>query len=319
MSPAEDGRPAAVLTIGKFDGVHIGHARLAERTRERAAALGVRAVALVIHPHPARVLAEVDVPHLTTLEERLRLLRGLGMDGVEPLTFDRALAALSPAAFLDRLAGRFRLRGLVSGPDFALGKDRAGDMAWLRTEGARRGFAVDEVPPLTRDGGVVSSGRIRRAIEAGRVEDARRWLGRPYAVGGPVVRGEQRGRTLGFPTANVAPEPGRVRPALGVYAAEARWRDAEAPDGGVGTERRAAAAVNLGLRPTFEDGEDRLSLEAHLLDVEDDLYGRPLRIGFLARLRGEQRFEGVEALRAQIERDVAATRAVWASESNRPI
>jgi len=280
-----------IVTPGNHDGVHLGHRALLAAARE----LGSHVTALTFDPHPAVVLAPSKAPPLlTTPTRRAQLLRELGADAVEVLAFDEALAAMSPEAFVrEVLVDRLGAAGVVLGPDFRFGKGRSGDVDTLRALGATHGFEVRTVPPVQREGGVVSSTRIRRLVQAGEVDAARRLLGRVHDAGGRVVRGDQRGRTIGFPTANLDCES-VLLPADGVYAVVMRV------DGDL---HRGVA--NLGVRPTFAAGR---SVEAHLFDFDGDLYDRDARVGFVKRIRGERKFDGIEALKAQIATDAAAAR-----------
>jgi riboflavin kinase/FMN adenylyltransferase len=213
------------------------------------------------------------------------------------LLFTPQLAATAPKRFMQRLYAQVRMRGVWVGPDFALGRDRSGDVSNLRRLGREMGFQVHEMPYVTEDGEKVSSTHIRLLVRRGRVTEARRLLGRFYSISGEVVHGAQRGRCLGFPTANVAVHPERVVPANGIYASIARLGSDHYP-----------SVTSIGVRPTFDNGER--SIEAYLLDFQGDLYGRDLVIEFVARLRPERRFAEVGELVAQIERDVAETRGV---------
>lgn len=291
----------AVLTPGNFDGVHLGHQALVRAARERADAEGWRAVAMFFDPHPTAFFRpEAAPPLLTQPARRAELLRARGADAVDVRTFDAAFAAQSPEAFVeDVLVGEHRVRAIVCGPDFRFGAKRAGDVSVLRRLGEAHGFDVRVVDPVREAGGVVSSTRVRGLIGEGEVAAASALLDRYHDVTGVVVEGDRRGRTIGFPTANLAgPEdsPLGMVPADGVYAVIARADD--------GPPLRGVA--NIGVRPTFEAGR---SLEVHLLDFEGDLYGRRLRVAFVARLRGERKFDGVDALVAQLGRDVEEGRA----------
>ena len=285
----------AVLTIGVFDGVHAGHRGLVARAGALAAERDARAVAVTFWPHPVSVLRpEEPFPLLSTLDEKLRLLSELDtLDAVVVQPFTPDLAALTPDAYLDALRAWCEPRMLVEGPDFALGHNRAGTIAYLREAGARRGFSVESVE-VVEDDERVSSTRIRKLLREGNVEAAARLLARPYALAGEVVEGDKRGRLLGFPTANLRIDERLVLPANGVYAVRVRLP---------GEERAIHPAVaNLGVRPTF-GGEPRLLLETHLLGVTMDLYGLTIGVEWVARLRDERRFEGIEALKAQIALD----------------
>src|SRR5579871_1021439 len=274
-----------VLTLGNFDGVHVGHQAIVRLAVETAARLGGCPVALTFEPHPVAVLAPDRAPPLIQpLRERLALLATLGVEIVVVQRFTRAFAALDPEAFVcDFLLHRLEVVHVVVGYNVNFGRDRAGTVATLRGLGARYGFAVDEVGPVTVDGERVSSTALRAALGAGDVRRAARLLGRTYALRGRVVAGERRGRTLGFPTANLRCRSTLAVPADGVYAA--RVQVGGAWHGGV---------VNIGIRPTF--GERRRTIEAHLLDFTGDLYGRWVTVEMVDRLRGEQAFAGPRAL-----------------------
>jgi riboflavin kinase/FMN adenylyltransferase len=294
-SAPPDRRPSAVA-LGVFDGVHLGHRAILGAAVAHARASGAPAIACTFDPHPLEVLQPGRAPlPITTLDERLALIAQCGIDGAVVLSFTAELAAVEPEAFVkDVVVGRLAASQVVVGFNHRFGRGARGDAALLRELGGRLGFRVDVVEPLTVDGVEVSSTAIRAALGRGDLDGAARMLGRPYTLPGKVVPGAGRGRTLGFPTANVAPD----RPVLlatGVYAAVAE----------VGAERRRAV-VNIGVRPTF--GEDTLAVEAYLLDFSGDLYGQPIRLTFVSRVREERRFPSVDALRAQIEADVATAR-----------
>jgi len=292
--------PRVVLTLGNFDGVHRGHQAILARARSVAAG-GGQVVALTFHPHPLAVLAPQRAPGMVqSLHDRLVTLRSLGVDVAVAQRFTRAFSLLEPDAFVEQVLLRsLDLAHVVVGYNVTFGRNRAGTADTLRALGARHGFVVDTVGPVTVGDVVVSSSAIRRAIAAGDVEHAEALLGRPYALRGRVVTGERRGRTLGFPTANMHRPPLVLTPADGVYAVRALvdgdWR---------------AAVLNVGVRPTF--GELRRTVEVHVLDWDGDLYGRWLEIEPVTRLRPERRFDGPAALRAAIADDVAHARRVLA-------
>jgi riboflavin kinase/FMN adenylyltransferase len=294
-SAPPDVQPSAVA-LGTFDGVHLGHRAILGTALTRAREVGVEAVACTFDPHPMEVLQPDRAPRpITPLEERLALISDTGVDAVVVLEFTRALAAIEPEAFVkDVLLGRLHAREIVVGYNHRFGRGAHGDAQLLEDLAGRLGFRAHVVPPMTVDGVAVSSTEIRAALQRGDVRSAARGLGRPYAIAGRVTTGAGRGRTLGFPTANIVPD----RPLLvarGVYR------------GGVTVDdRQHAAVVNVGVRPTF--GEDTLAVEAHLLDFTGDLYGREVRLDFLDRLRDEMRFPSVEELKAQVFRDIAAAR-----------
>jgi riboflavin kinase / FMN adenylyltransferase len=288
-------RPSAVA-LGVFDGVHVGHRAILGAAVAHARATGASALVCTFEPHPLEVLQPDRAPQaITTLDERLELIADCGVDGTVVLTFTRELAAVEPEAFVkDVLVDRLAARQVVVGFNHRFGRGARGDAALLRDLGGRLGFSVDVIEPLSVDGVPVSSTAIRAALGRGELASAERMLGRPYTLPGKVVAGAGRGRTLGFPTANVAPD----RPVLlapGVYAC--------------GTEvagQAHRAVVNVGVRPTF--GEDALAVEAYLLDFAGDLYGQTIRLTFMSRIREERRFPNVDALRAQIADDVDTAR-----------
>lgn len=304
------GAAAAVATIGTFDGVHRGHHALIERLVRRGAALGVPSVIVTFEPHPAEVLrGGRRLALLTPGLERIEALAATGADYVLLLRFDRRLAEFEPSRFVDDvLIGRLGVRHLVIGHDHAIGKDRRGDAATLARLGHERGFDVDVVSPVHTNGQLTSSSAIRRALADGEVRAAAAALGRPYAIRGTVVRGEGRGRRLGFPTANIElADPRKLVPAAGVYAARARI--------GSRTEHSAGDAdpldglMHIGPRPTFHD--DRPTLEFFAFDFAGDLYGETLEIALCERLRGIERFDSGAALVAAMRSDASAGRAVF--------
>ena len=290
-----------VLTLGNFDGVHRGHQAIIERARFQATRHDGQVVVLTFHPHPVAVLApERASGMIQSLHDRLGTLRGLGVEVVVAQRFSRAFAGLDPEAFVERFLLRsMDLVHVVVGYNVTFGRGRKGTATTLETLGTRLGFGVDAVGPVMGGGDAVSSSGIRHAITAGDVERVESLLGRRHRLRGRVMRGEQRGRTLGFPTANLQLGPRVLVPADGVYAV---WVHA----GGL----VHPGVVNIGVRPTF--GELRRTIEAHVLDWSGDLYGSWLEIELVRRLRGELRFVGSEALREAIASDVARARGVLA-------
>lgn len=289
-------RPAH-LTIGNFDGVHRGHQSLVAQMVQAAHEGGCIAGLLTFDPHPLAVLRpNVPLAALTSAEERAEVLAALGLDFVLVLPFSREVAALSAAAFMADITRHVPLREIWIGPDFALGRGREGNADRLTEIGHELGFGVRVLKPYAWAGQPTRSSRIRSLLaEEGHASQAAALLGRPYRVWGTVTEGARRGRTLGFPTANLVLPPGRLVPANGVYACWV-WRESTGHP----------AVVNIGVRPTFDHGHR--SIEAFLLDFRGDLYGETLGLSFVARLRGEQRFEDADALVAQINADVAAAR-----------
>ena len=294
---ARGARPAAA-TIGSFDGIHRGHQRLLARTAAEARRIGGQAVAVTFDPHPRCVVDPAGCPPLlSTLDERLELIAAAGIDTTVVLEFTRELSLWSAERFVEALCSAFALRRLVAGPGFALGRGRAGDIDYLRAEGAQRGFGVVTVAAATEGGARVSSGRVRAALAAGRLGEANRLLGRPYCVAGTVERGNRIGTRLGFPTANLAVDAARCLPATGIYAT---WFELG--------RRRLPAATSVGYRPTFGGGA--LTVEAHVLDYAADLYGRKAQLWFLRRLRAERMFSSEPALARQMARDVDRVRTL---------
>jgi riboflavin kinase / FMN adenylyltransferase len=294
----------SVVTIGNFDGVHRGHRVLLRRAVDAARDAGVRSVAVTFDPHPAAVLRPGSEPlAVQSLGDRAEALLDVGVDLVLVLPFTRELAALTPDAFVERvLVARLEATRVIVGTNFRYGHKAAGDVVHLADAGESHGFGVEAVTLLELDGAPISSTELRRRIgEDGDLAWANRALGRPFRLAGEVVRGDQRGRTIGFPTANIEVPGDQLLPANGVYAGIATV-------GGV----RSGAVTNVGTRPTF-DGEG-VTVEVHLLDTDRDLYGQHLEVSFLHRLRGEQRFDGPDALVAQIARDAAAARDLVGAE-----
>jgi riboflavin kinase/FMN adenylyltransferase len=287
----------SALALGVFDGVHRGHRLLIERVTEEAKGAGLVPGVVTFDRHPLAVVDPDRAPRLlTTIPQRLDLLADLGIHFAAVLTFDERLRHLDPASFVTEiLVDALGARLVAAGSEFRFGHGRSGDTALLASLGGRLGFEL-AVVDLLLDGSPISASRIRAALDSGEVADAARGLGRPYELRGTVVRGDGRGRAIGFPTANLQLDPAVLVPARGVYAVTASLG-----------ERSFFAVTNIGIRPTF--GGTAEVVEAHLLDFDEDIYGSELRLHFVVRLRGEQRFDGVEALVAQIARDVAAARS----------
>jgi riboflavin kinase/FMN adenylyltransferase len=300
---ALDRRPTRpVVAIGNFDGVHRGHAHIFHQAKRMALAGGGQAVVLTFDPHPAKLLAPTLAPPLITpLGRKLELIAAEGIDLTVVEPFDHALAALSPEEFVTRvLADGLGTVAVCVGYDFTFGAHRSGTTATLAQLGERSGFKVEVIPPVSIEGLVCSSTKVREFVLEGRVDGAARVLGRAAEVEGEVVRGEGRGRSIGVPTANLRLDTELV-PKNGVYAG---W--AEVPG-----EKRRAAAINIGTTPTF-GASHPVTVEAHLLDTDIDLYGRRLRLGFVRRLRSEERFPSKDALVEQIRKDIAETRRLAA-------
>ena len=285
---------ASVLTTGTFDGVHLGHQAILRYLVERAAVVGGKATVITFDPHPREVLGDGHVPILTTLEERADALQSHGVERFVVLPFTRDLSMLEPEAYVsDVLLGTVGMQEIVIGYDHRFGRNRSGGRTTLEALGKEHGFSVDVIPEQIVTGVAVSSTQIRKALlDEGDVQRAATLLGRPYSLAGTVVMGNQRGRQIGFPTANLRAEhPRKLIPHPGVYAVRAET--ASGPYDGM---------MNIGRRPTFEtDGS--VQAEVHLLGFEGDLYGTLLRVHFVARLRDERKFDRAEALVLQLHED----------------
>ncbi|MGA1362868.1 MAG: bifunctional riboflavin kinase/FAD synthetase [Ilumatobacteraceae bacterium] len=285
----------SVVSIGMYDGVHVGHRTVIAQTRERAARTGARSVVVTFDRHPMSVVRPEQAPRLlTTLEHKLELLSSTGVDAVVVVSFDEHQSHETAVEFVERvLVHGLAAESVIVGSDFHFGHMRQGNVTLLREMGERRGFTADPVRLVPRADGVdepVSSTAVRRALAGGEIDTANRMLGRPHEVRGTVVDGDKRGRTIGFPTANVAVPPGMCVPADGVYAAvHVRPDGSEHP-----------CAVNIGRRPTFYRDAQHSLIESHLLDFDGDIYGETASVRFLAFLRSEKAFGGVDELRAQL-------------------
>jgi riboflavin kinase/FMN adenylyltransferase len=282
------------LTVGSFDGVHLGHVDVIRRTVAASTADGTQPALLTFEPHPRCVLDPANCPQsITTLQEKLALIEALGIEHAIVIRFDRALSSLSPQQFVDLLAPAMDVRRWVVGFDFAFGRQRAGSAAWLRSNG----HEVDVVPRFTLNGKDLHSSDVRRLVTLGEMEEANRLLDRSYSMAGPVEAGDKVGRRLGFPTANIGIEPNKLVPALGAYAGRA-----------VADEGHFVAALSVGYRPTF--GGTQLRVEAFLLDFEGDLYQKRLELRFERYLHPDITFPTTDELVQQLRRDVADTRRI---------
>jgi riboflavin kinase/FMN adenylyltransferase len=292
----DDPRPALwrqpVLALGNFDGMHRGHLKIIERVRRGAEERGSTAVAMTFDPHPSKIVRPDKAPPLLmTHQQKLEALARGGMHGVAIIRFTPELARWDPETFVRSvLVEWLHVSEVWVGANFLFGHDRSGNFSLLRSLGARYGFRAEKIDPVRYKDFVVSSTRVRRLVSEGRVDEAGALLGHYYAVDGSVVQGQKRGRALGFPTANLCAENELIPPA-GVYATTAHLDGMAYP-----------AITNIGTRPTFESGEEHI-IETHVLDFNKDLYGSKLRLGFVQRLRDEKKFDGVEALTAQIDAD----------------
>ena len=289
-----------VLALGNFDGLHRGHAKIIDRVRRRAGERGGTPAAMTFDPHPSRVLRPDKAPALLmTTEQRLEALGRAGMQGVAVVRFTREMSQWDPETFVRTvLVEWLRVVEVWVGANFLFGHDRAGTFSVLRSLGARYGFRAEKIDPVRYKDFVVSSTRVRRLVSEARVDEAAALLGHAYVVDGVVVRGEQRGRTLGFPTANLCTENELVPP-HGVYATSAILDGIVMP-----------SVTNIGTRPTV-DASGRTSIETHIFDLDRDLYGAPLRLAFVQRLRDERAFESLDLLKSQIAADCARARVLF--------
>ncbi len=293
--PAERLGPVGV-TIGSFDGLHLGHQAILARLRERASEGALQPAMITFDPHPRCILDPSNCPPvITTLEERLDLAAQLGMEHAIVLEFNRALAAMPAEEFMAQVLAAMDLRLLVTGADFALGRARAGSVEWLRNHGAEAGYDLEVVPPVRVEGEEVHSSEIRRRLTLGEVEAANRLLGRAFTLSGLVLPGDRIGTQIGWPTVNLSVPAGKLVPARGIYAG---W--AVTPAG------EHMAGISIGYRPTFTSAE--LRVEAYLLDFSGDLYQQRLGLRFMYRLHDEIRFADMTQLSDQIARDVDTTR-----------
>jgi riboflavin kinase/FMN adenylyltransferase len=298
----------SVITIGAYDGVHVGHQAVIEHVRRRASELGAKSAVVTFDRHPASVVRPESAPSLlTTTDQKMELLAATGIDAVVVVPFDEQQAAESPESFIERvLVNCLNTKVIVVGEDFHFGRGRDGNVELLRKVGMEADFDVEPIELLPRADDIdepVSSTAIRRALAGGDISRANTMLGREFEACGPVVKGDQRGRLLGFPTANVEVPNGLCLPADGVYAG---WY--ERPSGKI-----HACAINLGRRPTFYEHADSSLLEAHLLDFDDDLYGETARVRLAHFLRSERKFDGVESIITQLTQDVGHTRELLLS------
>jgi len=298
--------PPVALTVGNFDGIHRGHQAMLQRLLAGARARGLQGCVLTFEPHPREFFAADAAPtRLTSLREKLELLVAHGVARTHVQRFDRAFASLSPESFVEQvLAGRLRARWLLIGEDFRFGAKRAGDLALLQRLGTRHGYEVEVLPAVAQAGARVSSSAVRAALAAGDLARAETLLGRAYSISGRVVHGRKLGRELGFATANVQLKHNRP-PLAGIYAVRVH---------GVGASSRPAVA-SLGVRPTVT-ASGRAVLEVHLFDFSDDLYGAHMRVEFLHKIRDEERYSNLDALKAQIERDCEAARTYLLESRN---
>jgi riboflavin kinase/FMN adenylyltransferase len=297
-----EGRPsgAVAATFGVFDGVHLGHQHLIQTLVKTAAERGMTPVVITLANHPLSVLRPaLPVVLLTSLNERLDLLHDAGVAHVIPITFTVELSHLSPEQFMRALCDCLGMRHMVVGPDFAVGQDREGTLPVLDTLGAVLGYSLEVAGHFELEGTSVRSSAVRKALANAELMTVERFLGRRFTLDGPVIEGEGRGGgLLGFPTVNVGLGPLQALPADGVYAT---WIEVNG--------ERYASATSVGIKPTFHDDAPRV-VESFILDYDGNLYGEPVRVEFVARLRGQEKFDSVDALIEQMKRDVEETRAL---------
>jgi len=287
-----------LLTIGVFDGVHAGHRCLLETLQQQAAEKNLLSGVVTFNPHPQSVLH----PHnkllwLSDPEDRVKSLQQLGINLVAVLTFTPEVAQLSAQEFMSLVKKHLRMRSIMAGPDFTLGRGQEGNIQLLRALGREMKFSVEVIPPYTINGEVVSSTLIRQALTQGDMEKVRRLMGHYFQIGGKVIASDRRGRILGFPTANLDIKPQQALPGNGIYATITKVNDEQLP-----------SATNIGTRPTFGEGEK--NVETHLLNYKGDLYGKEIRVEFMQKLRDEQRFPSSEELKAQIRKDIREVEAI---------
>jgi riboflavin kinase/FMN adenylyltransferase len=302
------------ITIGNFDGIHKGHLRLMQELRAMAQRMQAKPVLVTFDPHTLLVVRpDIDLQCLTTLEEKLALtaLYGKIPDNLV-ISFTTQVSQMTANDFLESLRDRFILRGMVVGADFSLGHNRMGNITFLQEYGREHAIEVLPIQLETSEQARISSTRIRTLVSDGQIEEANALLGHPVIASSTVVKGDQRGRLLGFPTANLLPEPHKLLPADGVYAARVHLGRVLERDDGYNTAVYNSV-VNIGVRPTF--GGHKRIVEAHLLDADLDLYDQRITIDFVRRLRDEQRFAGIDALKSQITSDVLAARQILQKEA----
>ena len=290
------------LTVGVFDGVHLGHQQILKKLTAGAHEKGVPAVVLTFDPHPAKLFGRSEIRLLTLPDERAELLGSLGVDVVITHTFDQELANTTASDFMRQLKRQLGINHLVLGYDSTLGKNREANAARLAEIGTEFGYTVEVISALSDESGVISSTEIRKLVETGNVTGAAYLMGHPYTLHGPVVHGDARGRTINVPTANIGYSHDKMIPANGIYAC---W--------GYLHGEKYRAAINIGINPTFTPDKQIPNVEAHLLDFRREIYAEDLKLEFVARLRNELRFDSVDTLLEQIWKDIEATKSILGS------
>ena len=301
FDPEEPIQNSTSATIGNFDGVHIGHKKILSAVKEEAKQQGLISCVITFHPHPQKVLQNIDIPLLTPIRERLKLLENEGIDVVACYTFTKDIAKILAEDFVtDILVGKLNLKHLIVGPDFSFGSKRQGNLELLNKMGAQYGFDTEVVETETLDGEIVSSTSIRDLVREGNMLKAGRFLGYNFYIEGQVKEGERRGRQIGFPTANLDTD-WDILPKVGVYATLAH------------VEGEALSSItNVGYRPTF--GHNELLIETHIFDFSADIYKKRIKVEFVDRVRDEQKFDGPEALIEQIKKDVERVKDILSTK-----
>lgn len=294
----------SLITIGVFDGVHLGHKHLISQLRELAGQQDLRSIVITFRQHPQEILTpDSHPPFLTDIEEKTRLLQNEKVDAVIVLSFTPELSQLDAREFINLLQNTLRMRGLVIGPDFALGRNHAGNISALHQLGLELGFSVKVIPPVFINGDVVSSTAIRRALASGDMEKVRRFMGRPFNLHGRVIHGKGRGADLGFPTVNLDIRPDQAVPGDGVYSTLASVEG-----------KTFDSVTNVGKNPTF--GRNERTVETFLLDYHDNLYEREVRVDFIRKLRGEIKFKDAGELKKQIAEDIKQAREILTKDKS---
>ena len=297
FDPEEPIENSTSATIGNFDGVHLGHKKILSAIKEEAREQGLSSCVITFHPHPQKVLQNIDIPLLFPIRERLRLLEQEGIDVVACYTFTKEIAMISAEDFVkDILVGKLNLKHLIVGPDFAFGRKRQGNLELLNKMGKEYGFDTEVVETAFVDGEIVSSTSIRSLVREGNAKKASKLLGYNFYIEGQVKEGERRGREIGFPTANIETD-WDILPKIGVYAT---WANVEG--------KKHQSITNIGYRPTF--GNNRLLIETHIFGFKDDIYRKRIKIEFVDRVRDERKFDSPEALVEQITKDVERVKEI---------